>query len=137
MAYNRTNQAGNVRITAGSTGAATAASMPNFGTSVITSTTAGDTYVLQPPVQGCRKRIIFATLSTSNVQVVMSCTTAGGAAAITFVGATTGINVITVNTLRVVTTPVVVDLEGFNSTSWVITNVCPQTSLLSITLSSA
>lgn len=135
MAYTKSNSAGATRVATGSSGAGTAASMPNYGTSVITSTTAGDAFVLQPPVQGCRKRIIFATLSTANVQVVMSCTSGGDD--ITIVGATTGINAITVNTARVVTTPVVVDLEGFNSTSWVITGVCPQTSLLSITLSSA
>ena len=135
MAYTKSNQAGAIQVAPGSSGAATAASMPNYGTSVITSTTAGDVFVLQPPVQGCRKRVIFALLSTDNVQVVMSCTAGGDN--ISIVGATTGINAITVNTARVLTTPVVVDLEGFNSTSWVITGVCPQTSLMSITLSSA
>ena len=135
MAYKKINRSGAVQITAGSTGAGTAATMPNFGTTIITSTTGADAWVLQAPVQGCRKRIIFAALSTANLQVIRSCTS--GAGSPTFVGATTGINTITINTARNVTTPLVIDLEGYNSTSWVITNICPQTSLMSVTMSSA
>lgn len=134
MAYFKTNSAGTIQVTAGTTGAGTAASMPNTGTSIITNSSA-ENYVLQAPVQGCRKRVIFSHLSTANLCVLRASTT--GSDDITFVGATTGINVITLNTARVVTTPVVVDLEGFNSTSWVITSIFPETSLLSVTLSSA
>ena len=133
MAYNRTNQAGAVQVTAGTTGAGTAASMPNTGTSVVGNTSA-ENFVLQAPYQGCRKRIIFSALSTANLCVIRASTT--GADDISFVGATTGINIITINTARVLTTPVVIDLEGYNSTSWVITSVFPETSLLSVTLSS-
>jgi hypothetical protein len=134
MAYERTNRAGRTQVTAGTTGAGTAASMPNHGTSIIANSS-GENYVLAPPVAGCRKRVIFSHLSTANLCVLRASTT--GSDAITFVGATTGINVITLNTARVVTTPIVIDLEGFNSTSWVITSVFPETSLLSVTLSSA
>jgi hypothetical protein len=135
MAYSRSDQAGAVQVTAGTTGAGTAASMPNYGTSII-SNTSGEAFVLQAPVQGCRKRIILTSLSTANLCVVRTSTTSGGAPSI--VGATTGINTITVTTLRALTTPLIIDLEGFNSTSWVITGIFPDSSLMNVvSLSSA
>jgi hypothetical protein len=135
MAYSRSDQAGAVQVTPGTTGAGTAASMPNYGTSIITGTSA-EAFVLQAPVQGCKKRIIVTSLSTAALQVIRTSTTSGGAPSI--VGATTGINTITVTTLRALTTPLVIDLEGFNSTSWVITGVFPDSSLFNcVTLSSA
>jgi hypothetical protein len=109
--------------------------MPNYGTSII-SNSSGEVFVLQPPVQGVKKRIILANLTTNNLCVIKSCTTAGGAPSI--VGATTGINTITLTTLRALTTPTIIDLEGFNSTSWVITGIFPDSSLFNVvTLSSA
>ena len=135
MAYVKKDYSGALQVTVGTTGAGVAASMPNNGTSVITGTS-GEAYVLQAPIAGCRKRVIFTSLSTANLSVLRSCTSAGGSP--TFIGATTGINTITVTTLRALTTPLVIDLEGFNSTSWVITSIFPDSSLFNVvTLTSA
>lgn len=119
MAVNYIVGGGALQVTRGTTGAGTAPSMPNYGTSIITGTS-GEVAVLQPPVQGCKKRIVVTSLSTAALQVVRT-STAGGA--IGFVGATTGINLMTVTTARTLSAPLVIDLEGFNTTSWLITNV--------------
>jgi hypothetical protein len=135
MAYARTDQAGAVQVTAGATGAGVAASMPNYGTSIITASSA-DAFVLQAPVQGVKKRIIVNLLTTGAQPIIRTSTTSGGAPSI--VGATTGINTITVTTARNVSAPLVIDLEGFNSTSWVITGVFPDSSIFAaVSLSSA
>jgi hypothetical protein len=136
MAYFRSNvSVGSKQVTAGTTGAGTAASMPNTGTSIIANTS-GEAFVLQAPVTGCKKRIILTSLSTAALCVIRTSTTSGGAPSI--VGATTGINTITETTLRALTTPLVIDLEGFNSTSWVITSIFPDSSLMNVvSLSSA
>ena len=135
MAYSRSNSAGAVQVSAGTTAAATAPSMPNSGTSIV-SNSSGEVFVLQAPIQGCRKRIILTDLTTANLCVIKSCTTGGDN--ISFIGATTGINTITLTTLRALGTPLTIDLEGYNSTSWVITSIFPDSSLMNVvSLSSA
>ena len=116
MAYKRTRQAGQQTVTAGSTGAGTAPSMPNHGVSVI-SNTSTEVFVLQPPVEGCDKTIVITSLSTA-VLPVIRCSTAGGA--IGFVGATTGLNLLTLSALRSTALATVITLKGLNSTSWLI-----------------
>lgn len=137
MAYFYRNSGGALAVTAGTTGAGTAASMPNTGTSII-GATSGEAYVLQPPVAGCRKRIIFTAQTTGALPIVRSSTTSGGAPTF-LIGATTGINTLTLTTARILTTPTIVDLEGIGSTSWVVTNIWPNTSVAigSVTASSA
>jgi len=136
MAYVRTYSAAHKQVTKGTTAAATAASTPNYGTTIISDTSA-EVYVLQPPTAGCRKRIIFTAVTTGTLPIVMSCTAGGDD--ITIVGATTGINALTLTTARILTQPVTVDLEGLNSTSWIITSIWPATSVAigSVTASSA
>jgi hypothetical protein len=140
MAYTKTKLDARAINAQGSTGAATAASMPNHGVTFITNaTTAADTYTLQPPVAGCEKRLIFTTALTTSTELPIVRTSTTGADDITIVGATTGINQIALTTARVATQFTVVDMVGRNSTSWIIVNVFPNTSLgfAAITLSSA
>jgi hypothetical protein len=128
MTYFRTKYQGEQRTINGTTGAANAGGvkMPNSGTSVIGNTTT-EVFVLEPPITGCKKRIVLNTPSTG-VLPVIRCASAASVG-ISFVGATTGINILTLTTARVATNPAVIDLEGLNSTSWVITNVFTATSL--------
>jgi hypothetical protein len=126
MAYYRSKLAGEVAVTAGSSGAGTAASMPNFGTSHVTGTTGADAYVLQAPVAGCKKRVVFHALTSANLQVLRSCTSGGDN--ISFVSSTTGVSVLTLTTIRA-NQVTVIDLEGYNSTSWIVTNCFPATSI--------
>jgi hypothetical protein len=125
MAYFRTRTQGEPKTVNGTTGAGTAVKMPNSGVSVI-SNTSGEVFVLDPPVMGCRKTIVYSNISTANLCVVRTAT-AGGA--ISFIGATTGQNLITMTTARHTVVPVVIELLGLNTTSWVVANVFPQTSL--------
>lgn len=128
MAYSKTRLAGELQVTPGSTGAGTAASMPNSGVSVIGNTTT-EVFVLQPPVQGCQKTIVITSLSTA-VLPVIRCSTSGGA--IGFVGATTGLNLLTVAATRSTVAATVIQLIGMNSTSWLVAGVCPGSSTATI-----
>jgi hypothetical protein len=125
MTYFRTRAQGEPKTVNGTTGAGTAVKMPNYGVSVITNTS-GEVFVLDPPVMGCRKTIVYSNISTANLCVVRASTSGGG---ISFIGATTGQNLITMTTARHTVVPVVIELLGLNTTSWVISNVFPQTSL--------
>lgn len=133
MAYFKTNLRGQLAVTPGTTGAGTAASMPNFGTSYVANSS-GEAFVLEAPVAGCKKRVVFTHLTSANLSVLRSCTAGGDN--ISFLGATTGINTITLTTVRAgfVT---VIDLEGQNSTSWIVTNIYPDTSVGVVAYSSA
>ncbi len=128
MAYSRTNSAGAPQVTAGSTGAGTAPSMANYGVSIIGNTTT-EVFVLQPPVQGCRKTIVITSLTTT-VLPVIRCSTAGGA--ISFVADTTGKNLLTLAASRSTVAATVIELIGMNSTSWLVAGVCPGSSTATI-----
>jgi hypothetical protein len=129
MAYFKTNLTGEIGpITKGTTAAATAPSMPNYGTSIIANTS-GEAWVLQTPVAGVRKRVVFTGLTSANTNILRSCTTGGDD--VTFVGATTGINALSITTGSGVF-PMVIDLEGQNTTSWIITNIFPQSTVATI-----
>lgn len=134
MSYYKTGMSKVKEVTKGSSGAATAASMPNHGTSILTGTSGGSIWVLQPPEAGVRKRIIINGVAATDLQVIKASTT--GSDAITFVGATTGINTLTLTTVHI-GRPVTIDLEGLNSTSWIITGIYPETSVGTATYSSA
>lgn len=125
MAYYRSNSAGSIEATGYTTLAA--ASMPNTGTSHILSTTGADPWVLQPPIPGCKKRVVFHALTSANLQLLRSCS-AAATDIITFVSSTTGVSILTLNTIRA-NQVTVIDLEGYNTTSWVITNCFPATSI--------
>jgi hypothetical protein len=136
MAYYRSHTGGSLTnnvVSKGTTGAATAASMPNFGTSIVANTSA-EAWVLQAPVQGCRKRVIFTGLTSANTNILRSCTTGGDD--ISFAGATTGINTLSISTMSGAF-PLVVDLEGASSILWYVTNVFPQTTVIILVPTSA
>jgi hypothetical protein len=141
MAYVRTKAGAEKQVAKRTTGATATGTTPNYGTTVINDSSA-EVYVLEPPVAGCRKRLIFTTATTGDgaLPIVKSSTTpAAGVSAITFVGATTGINTLTLTTARILTQPTIVELEGLNSTSWIITSIWPNTSVAvgSVTRTSA
>ena len=133
MAYYRTSFDVPNTVLKGSSGAGTAASMPNTGITVIANTS-GEAWVLQPPVAGCKKRVVFTGLTSANVNILRASTS--GDDVIAFMGATTGINTLTLSTMSG-QFPLVIDLVGFNSTSWLITNVFPQTTAVFVVPSSA
>jgi exosortase/archaeosortase len=128
MAYFRTKLEGAIAVTKGTSAAATAASMPNFGTSIIANTS-GEAWVLQAPYAGVRKRVVFTGLTSANTNILRACTTGGDD--ITFVGATTGINALSVTTGSGAFA-MVIDLEGQNTTSWIITNIFPESTVATI-----
>lgn len=132
MAYTRSNKAGQLQVTPGTTGAANAGGvyMPNSGTSVIGNTTT-EVFTLAAPVQGCKKRIIVTSLTTT-VAPVIRFSTSSGAGTVSLVGATTGNNLLTILGTRSTFCATVMDLEGFNSTSWLLTNVCPASSTATV-----
>jgi hypothetical protein len=124
MAYSRTNQAGAIQVTTGSTGAGAAPSLPNYGVSVI-SATSSEVFVLQAPIAGVRKTICFAGNSTANNAVVRLSTATGVVSF--FNGTSTGQTIITCAAARSTASCQVVELLGMNSTSWMILNVFPCT----------
>jgi hypothetical protein len=126
MAYFRSRSQGEVRTVNGTTGAGAATKMSNYGVSVL-SVTSSDVFVLEPPVQGCRKTIVITSLTTTVVPVIRTSTVANGGG-ITFVSNTTGKNLLTVLGTRSTIAATVVELIGINSTSWVVSSVCPGTS---------
>jgi hypothetical protein len=130
MAYFKTKMQGEPRTVNGSTGAGTATKMPNSGVSVIGNTTT-EVFVLEPPIFGCRKTIIINTLTTTVLPVIRTSTVANGGA-ISYVGPTTGLNLLTVAGTRSTAALTVIELIGLNSTSWVVTNVCPGSSTATI-----
>jgi hypothetical protein len=124
MAYSRTNQAGAIQVTTGSTGAGAAPSLPNHGVSVI-SATSSEVFVLQPPIAGVRKTLCFAGNSTANNAVVRLSTATGVISF--FNGTSTGQTIITCAAARSTASCQVVEMIGVNSTSWMILNVFPCT----------
>ena len=123
MAYFRTKQWGERQSILGTTGLGTAPSMPNTGVSIVTATSA-EAYVLQPPVAGCEKTIAFHTYSTTALPVVKLCTD-GAAVTVSFVGSSTNLSIMKSAAGKSTVCATVVTLKGFNSTSWLITNVWP------------
>lgn len=122
MAYFKTNTKGELPSILGTTGEGTAPSMPNSGVSVITATSA-EVYVLQPPVTGCQKTLVFNTYSTTALPVVKFCTAA--AQSISLLGVSTNLTVIKSAATKSTVAATVVQLIGINSTRWAITNVFP------------
>jgi hypothetical protein len=130
MAYKKTDHMLRASMPKGTTGAAGPATMSNTGLSFIeNATTAQDVYVLERPVLGCQKRLVFIDAKTTAGELpVVRCSTTG-ADDITFSGATTGLNVMTLTTARIVAQHVVVDLVGLSSIAWAIASVYPPTSV--------
>lgn len=127
MSYFKTKQWGQVEVPTGSTGAGTAPSMPNHGVSII-SATSSEVYVLMPPVAGCEKTLVFTSLTTTVVPVVRLSTATG---VVSLVGST-GNSIITLSAIRSTVFATVVTLKGHNSTSWILTGVCPASSTLTV-----
>lgn len=127
MAYSRSKQWGERPVITGTTGAATAPSMPNYGVSVIANTTS-DVFVLQPPVAGVQKTIVFNNLTTTVVPVVRLST---GTGVVSLLGST-GNTIVTLSAIRSTVFATVVTLTGINTTSWVLTGVCPGSSTLTV-----
>ena len=67
---------------------------------------------------------------STTVLPVVRLSTAGGA--ISFVADTTGKNLMTLAAIRSTVAATVVELIGMNTTSWVVANVCPATSVATI-----
>jgi hypothetical protein len=117
---------GELRTVNGTTGAGAATKMQNTGVSVIGNTTT-EVFVLEPPVMGCRKTIVITSLTTTVLTVIRTSTVANGGG-ITFVSNTTGKNLLSVLGPRSTIAATVIELVGINSTSWVVSSVCPATS---------
>jgi hypothetical protein len=126
MAYFKTRMQGEPRTVNGTTGAGAATKMPNSGLSVIGNTTT-EVFVLEPPIFGCRKTVVITSLTTTVLPVIRTSTVANGGG-ITFVSNTTGKNLLSVLGTRSTIAATVVELIGINSTSWVVSSVCPGTS---------
>jgi hypothetical protein len=126
MAYFKTRMQGELRTVNGTTGAGAATKMQNTGVSVIGNTTT-EVFVLEPPVMGCRKTIVITSLTTTVLPVIRTSTVANGGG-ITFVSNTTGKNLLSVLGPRSTIAATVIELVGINSTSWVVSSVCPATS---------
>lgn len=125
MAYTRSATiAGSIAVTPGTTGAGATPSMANSGLSVIGNTTT-EVFTLQPPVTGCQKTIVISSLTTTVLPVVRLSSAGGG---ISLLGATTGLNLLTVAATRSTAVATVIQMMGVNSTSWVITSICPGSS---------
>jgi hypothetical protein len=131
MAYFKTRMQGEPRAVAGSTAAANTGGvkMPNSGISVIGNTTS-EVFVLAAPVTGCRKTIVITSLTTTVLPIIRTSSTSG--ADISFVGVTTGLNLLNILGPRSTALATVVELIGFNSTSWLLANVCPASSTLTV-----
>lgn len=127
MTYYKSKKWGELKNIVGSTGAGTAPSMPNSGVSIVTATS-NEVYVLQPPVAGVEKTIIFQSLTTTVLPVVRLST---GTGVVSLFG-TTGNTIMTAAAIRSTVLATVVTLKGINSTSWVITGVCPGSSTLTV-----
>ena len=124
MPYFRTKQGGERATINGTTGEGAAPSMPNSGVSIITNTTA-EVFVLQPPIAGCEKTIVFHTYSTTALPIVKLTSAANTAAPISFMGVSTNLSVIKSAAGKSTVSPTVVQLKGINSTSWLIMSVFP------------
>lgn len=98
------------------TGAAVA-NLENNGVSVISST-AAETYVLQPPVAGCRKTLIALPATSSGVSRVIRMST-NGATGVCVLGAT-GSTDATQITLTA-TAAVVIEMVGLSTAQWKVT----------------
>jgi hypothetical protein len=132
MAYFKTRMQGEPRQVNGSTALTAAPKMPNSGISVIGNTTT-EVFCLEAPIAGCRKTIVITSLTTTVLPVIRTSTVANSGA-ISFVGATTGLNLLSVLGPRSTANATVIELIGLNSTSWVVANVCPGSSTATINL---
>jgi hypothetical protein len=115
-------------VTPGTTGAGATPSMSNNGISVITNTTT-EVFTLAPPETGCRKTIVITSLTTTVLPVIRTSSSGGG---ITFVGASTGYNLLTVAAIRSTVAATVIELIGLSSTQWLVAGVCPGSSTATI-----
>src|SRR5262245_21830187 len=143
MPYTRTSRGKQDQVLQGATALTATRLTPNNGFTVITNaTTAADIYVLEPPVSGCRKTLIFNTALATASELPVVNTVTVKTAGINFMvpaGGSTGLWQLNLTTLRALTSsPVVVELLGINSTAWVITSVSHHTStaIASVNLSS-
>jgi hypothetical protein len=130
MAYKKTEHFLRPAMPLGSTAAADAGTISNSGLSFIqNATTDQDVFVLERPIAGCQKRLVFiSALTTASELPIVRCSTTG-ADDITFSGATTGLNIMTMTTARIVGQHVTVDLVGLSSIAWSIANIYPPTSV--------
>jgi hypothetical protein len=124
MAYSRATLSGQpVVAIKGATGAAVI-NIPNWGVSVMGETSA-DTYVLAPPVAGCRKTLVFTNTSSTIANVVRLSTTAGAGTVSIAYGSTIQYTYIKKAATASTIQATVVELTGINSTSWLMTNAWP------------
>lgn len=115
-------------LAAGTTGAGATPSMSNEGVTIIANTTT-EVFTLAPPEAGVRKTIVITSLSTAVLPVIRTSSSGGG---ITFVGASTGYNLLTVAATRSTAAATVIELIGMSSTQWLIAGVCPGSSTATI-----
>src|SRR5512139_211560 len=121
MSYSYARLSGEPQVALGTTGGAVVG-ISNWGVSVITATSA-EVYVLQPPVAGCEKTLVFNTYSTTALPVVKLCTNA--AQSISLMGSSTNLTVLKSAATKSTVAATVVQLKGISSTQWLITNVFP------------
>lgn len=124
MAYFRTKQGGDIAVNLplGTTSAGATASLPNYGVSQIISSSA-DVYVLQPPVAGVDKTLVFHQYSTATFPIVKLCT--NSAATVSILGVSTNLTVMKSAVGKSTVCATVVQMKGISSTQWVITNIWP------------
>lgn len=123
MAYFRTKQGGDISVNLplGTTGGAVAG-IPNYGISQITNTSA-EVYVLQSPVAGVEKTLVFHQYSTGTFPVVKLCTSA--AQSVSLLGVSTNLTVMKSAVGKSTVLATVVQMKGISSTQWVVTSMWP------------
>ncbi len=128
MTYFRMRSQGETQVQVGTTGGASVG-MPNNGVSIVAATSS-ETYVLAPPVAGCRKTIICTSSSTTIIPAVKLSTNAAQTITITQLGGNApAATMFRFAATRSTASVAVVELVGMNSTSWAITNVQPAIAL--------
>lgn len=110
-----------VDISKATTGGAVA-DLPNWGTSIITATSA-EKWCLAPPEAGVEKTIIINSYSTTALPVVYLCTNA--AATISILGASTNYKSINASAARSTAVATVVKLIGVSSVQWAMVSSHP------------
>lgn len=125
MAYFRTKQGGDVAVNLplGTTSAGATASLPNYGISIIVSSSA-DTYVLQPPVAGVEKTLVFNQYSTATFPIVKLSSNAS-AAPVSLMGVSTNLTVFKSAAGKSTVLATVIQMKGISSTQWLVTNMWP------------
>lgn len=122
MAYFRTKQGGDIAVNLPKTTGAGTANVPNYGITQVAYTSA-EILVMNPPVAGCEKTLVFNGFSTAAFPIIKLCTDA--AQTVSLMGKSTNLTVIKAAAGLSTVCPTVVTMKGISSTQWLITGVFP------------